>query len=326
MDKYPLISILIPIYNAQEFLASCLDSVCSQTYSNTEIICVDDGAVDASYTLLKKYAQKDSRIKVIRQDHLGVGAARNRCLSEAKGEFFAFVDADDSIVPYYLDTLFRVAVQSQADIVRCYWTEIVNGETKKVGCSSKRNLPITDGVSKRLLAGYYDSMVCGKLIKTSLITKNHLQFNEHGVCEDLSFTIFLFIFANKIVSIPDQLYVYCRDNTQSITKQNDRVIWGRLENLFYVSRILQQYGALLTEVSRPLCYLIIWHLGSLSKISGSQLEKNVLLVKQAFTLLEKLIPCCRGMRKVVYTIFLAVAEKLRGTPLYIWCKLFRIWC
>lgn len=322
-DKQPLISVLIPVYNAQKFLTSCLDSVCSQSYSNIEIICVDDGSTDASYNLLRQYAQQDSRIKVIHQTNLGVGAARNRCLSESKGDFFAFVDADDSIVPHYLETLFQVAVQLQADIVRCRWKEMVNGALKKAGCSSKRNLPIAEGISKRIMAGYYDSMVCGKLIKKSLVTQNHLQFNEHGVCEDLSFAILLFIFASRIVSITDQIYIYCRDNTQSITTHNDRVLWGRLENLFYVSRVLQQHNMLSSESCQTLCYLIIWHLASLRKVSQSQQEKNTLLVKQTFSSLTDLIPRCGGIRKAIYTTFLFVAKKLRGMPLYMWCKLFR---
>lgn len=323
IDKHPLISVLIPVYNAQKFLTFCLDSVCSQSYSNIEIICVDDGSADASFNLLKQYAQKDSRIKIFHQDNLGVGAARNRCLSESKGEFFAFVDADDSIVSTYVETLLRVAIQSRADIVRCCWKEVLNGETKKAGCSSKRNLPIADGISKRMMAGYYDSMVCGKLIKRKLITQNHLQFNEHGVCEDLSFAILLFIFANKIVSLSDQLYIYCRDNTQSITKHNDRVLWGRLENLFYVSQVLQQHNALSSEACQTLCYLIIWHLASLRKVSKFLRAKNMLLIEHSFVLLKKLIPCCNGVQKVIYTVFLFVAEGLRGNPLYIWCKLFR---
>lgn len=323
IDKRPLISVLIPVYNAQKFLTSCLDSVCSQSYSNIEIICVDDGSTDASFNLLKQYAQKDSRIQVFHQDNLGVGVTRNRCLSESKGEFVAFVEADDRIVPSYVETLLREATQFQADIVRCCWKEVLNGKTKKAGCSSKRNLPIGDGISKRMMAGYYDSMVWCKLIKRELITQNHLQFNEQVVCEDLSFAILLFIFANKIVSISDQLYIYCRDNTHSITKHNDRVLWGRLENLCYVAHVLQRHNALSSEACQTLCYLIIWHLASLRKVSKSQRNKNALLIEQSFALLKQLIPCCSGVRKIVYTVFLFIAEKLRGTFLYVWCKLFR---
>ena len=93
--SHDLISIIIPVYNVEHYLAECLDSVLAQTYKNLEIILVDDGSIDGSGQICDNYAGKDSRIKVIHQTNAGVSAARNKGLKVAKGEYIGFVDADD---------------------------------------------------------------------------------------------------------------------------------------------------------------------------------------------------------------------------------------
>ena len=89
------VSVIIPVYNAGHYLETCLDSVCAQAVRGLEIICIDDGSTDDSYTILKRYAQRDDRIRIISQVNSGPGSARNRGLREAMGEFVAFLDADD---------------------------------------------------------------------------------------------------------------------------------------------------------------------------------------------------------------------------------------
>lgn len=93
------VSVIIPVYNAGQYLETCLDSVCGQVIQELEIICIDDGSTDESSAILKRYSMKDNRIKIISQDNRGPGLARNRGLGEARGEFVAFMDADD----YYSD-------------------------------------------------------------------------------------------------------------------------------------------------------------------------------------------------------------------------------
>lgn len=112
------LSIIIPVYNAVKYLADCLDSVCAQTYTDFEVICIDDGSTDGSAETLDGYAAKDMRIKVVHQKNTGAWAARNAALEIARGEWIAFVDADDRICQEWFDAAMKLADSSGADIVR----------------------------------------------------------------------------------------------------------------------------------------------------------------------------------------------------------------
>lgn len=98
----PIVSVVIPVYNCEDYIGRCLDSILSQTFGNFEIVCVDDGSTDGSYNLIKMYAQKDKRIKAVSQSNRGVSATRNHGIEEATGDFITFIDADDFLNPGYL--------------------------------------------------------------------------------------------------------------------------------------------------------------------------------------------------------------------------------
>jgi glycosyltransferase involved in cell wall biosynthesis len=114
------ISVIIPVYKVEKYLPQCLDSVLAQTFSDFEALCVDDGSPDRCGEILAKYAQKDNRIKVIAQENQGVSAARNRAMKEAKGEYIAFLDADDMLAPSFLEKMSFVLEQdSEAQMSWC---------------------------------------------------------------------------------------------------------------------------------------------------------------------------------------------------------------
>lgn len=92
-----LVSIIIPIYNVESYLAQCLDSILGQSYKNIEVICIDDGSTDSSGAIAQQYANKDPRVRIITQANAGQSAARNRGLEQASGEYVAFIDSDDYI-------------------------------------------------------------------------------------------------------------------------------------------------------------------------------------------------------------------------------------
>lgn len=115
------ISVVVPIYNAGQYLQETLDSICGQTLGEMEIICVDDGSTDNSQEILRVMAEKDPRIKIIHQANAGPGAARNTGLRAASGEYLAFLDADDLYEPDMLSTLYSQAKQHHADVVMCLY-------------------------------------------------------------------------------------------------------------------------------------------------------------------------------------------------------------
>ncbi|WP_153045921.1 glycosyltransferase family 2 protein, partial [Streptococcus suis] len=96
MDQ-SLISVIVPVYNVKPYLARCLDSLLKQTHTNFELLLVNDGSKDGSAFILEEYAKKDSRIRVIHQENMGVSAARNRAIDEAKGSYITFIDSDDFV-------------------------------------------------------------------------------------------------------------------------------------------------------------------------------------------------------------------------------------
>ena len=113
----PKVSVIIPVYNTEKYLRECLDSVVNQTLRDIEIICVDDGSTDNSLAILREYETKDSRIKVLTQENINAGAARNKGLSEATGEFLSFLDSDDFFEPDAIERMYECAKSRNAEIV-----------------------------------------------------------------------------------------------------------------------------------------------------------------------------------------------------------------
>ena len=122
------VSVILPIYNEEKYLAQCLDSICGQTLKEIEIICVDDGSTDNSTHILKDYAKKDSRITLITQENQFAGAARNKGMACAVGKYLSFLDADDYYAPEMLEKMVKEAEENRADIVMCRYSQCYEGE------------------------------------------------------------------------------------------------------------------------------------------------------------------------------------------------------
>lgn len=114
-----MISVIIPIYNVEKYLSRCLDYVINQTYSDLEILLVNDGSTDSSGFICDEYAKKDSRIVVIHQENKGTSIARNRGLDRAKGEFIGFVDPDDVISVHFYEILYNTLIKTNSDLILC---------------------------------------------------------------------------------------------------------------------------------------------------------------------------------------------------------------
>ena len=113
----PKISIIIPVYNVEKYLAECLDSLINQTLKDIEILCIDDGSKDNSLEILNEYAAKDDRIKVFAQKNSGPGAARNLGIQHAKGEYLTFVDSDDWLKENAMEVVYNCAIEKNTDML-----------------------------------------------------------------------------------------------------------------------------------------------------------------------------------------------------------------
>ena len=209
----PKISVIVPVYNVEEYLKRSMDCLLNQTLKDIEIICIDDGSEDNSLAVLKEYAQKDSRFKIIALDkNYGAAYARNRGLEIATGEYLGFIDPDDAIDLNYYEELYKRAKQGDFDIVKCSRTTI-----RKTGEKTAR--AIQKKILKRGLLGFLYEWTCA-IYRHSIIKENNIKFPEDILkSED---TVFLnrVILKAKTISLVKNVfyYYYKRDKSLNSAK------------------------------------------------------------------------------------------------------------
>lgn len=199
--KKPLISVIIPVYGVEKYIAQCLESVINQTYKNLEIIVVNDGTKDRSAEIAKKYAAQDSRIKVYDFENGGISVARNRGLEIAIGDYISYIDSDDWLDTKMYETLLEAAMKNDADMVKCGIIE-TNGVTEdKITFS---DIKIINNEQNKAFENYFNgilwTVVWNGLYKKELAKK--IKFPDNVVYEDnYSSGMFLYL-AKKIVVMP----------------------------------------------------------------------------------------------------------------------------
>lgn len=207
------VSVIVPVFNAEQYLLQCLESISKQTLKEIEIISIDDGSTDCSKNILERYAEIEERMQIISQENHGVSFARNRGLEKASGEFVAFVDADDYIELDMLERLYKSAKKFDSDIV-VFSGDVVPGfsaETEWI----LRYLDVSAGYYK-----YFESDVlfketgtipfmCNKFYNRRFLEKFQLRFDENLVLgEDQAFQFSAFPCAKNILFLPDKFYHY----------------------------------------------------------------------------------------------------------------------
>lgn len=250
MKEQPLISVIIPVYNVERYLAQCLDSVINQTYSNLEIICVNDGSVDSSLTILQQYASNDARVRILEKKNAGVSGARNDGLACAQGSHIMFVDADDWIEPETCEKAIHGMVAYDADIVMwSYVSETESRSSQKVifpqttvfeeeEVKTKLHRRFIGAIGEELAHPELVDSLCpawGKLYKRSLIEKSGAKFidlAEIGSYEDGFFNLEVFGEAHKAVYLAEYLYHYRRDTSASVTSGYNPNLFNQWQRLY----------------------------------------------------------------------------------------------
>ena len=210
-----LVSIIVPVYKAEKYIHQCIDSLLAQTYSNIEVILVDDGSPDHCGKICDEYAAKDYRVKVIHQQNGGVSVARQTGIDHATGEYSIHADPDDWVNPNMIEELVTKAVADNADMVICdYISEGLYGQTY-----NSSNLPSclsTDDLIHRLLFQQLHGSCCNKLVKR--VYYNSVAFTPQHICiyEDLLYNVRLLRQNIKTSYLPKAFYHYRTSNTDSI--------------------------------------------------------------------------------------------------------------
>ena len=211
------VSVIIPVYNVQDYLARCIDSVVTQTHSNLEILLVDDGSTDLSAKMCDDYARHDRRITVIHKDNGGLSDARNAALDVMTGDYITFVDADDYVHPRFVELLLNAISTTGAPIAIAHWQELNDGDTPRNihGVDSQPTIFTRDEALKSI---FYQQQLnhsaCSRIFKASIF--NDVRFPKGMLYEDLAVILPIMKQVESVALIQPATYYYMR-RTGSIT-------------------------------------------------------------------------------------------------------------
>jgi len=225
-NKEILVSVIMPIYNAEKFLRETLDTVVNQTLKDIEIICVDDGSSDGTLAILQEYAKNDERMVIIEQANQYAGVARNNGLAQATGEYVIFWDADDLFELEALEKMYSRIVEDNADICVCGANQLDNSTQELIIRGIyliKEYLPAKRPFAKEDMPQYIfcfaNNVPWNKLYRREFVQENKLQFLDIRQAEDTYFVIMAMFFAQKITYVDEKLITYRSFNVSSLTGQ-----------------------------------------------------------------------------------------------------------
>ena len=218
--KYPLISVLVPVYGVEKFIARCAVSLFEQTYPNIEYVFVDDCGKDNSIQILKEvassYPNRIESVSIIRHEkNRGLAAARNTAVAAAHGEFVIHVDSDDYLDLSTIEILYKKQVEKDYDIVSCDFT-VISPEGDSF--TPTQDYQSKSDYIKAILRVQENTNIVSRLIKLSIYRDHNIKLDEYSkVSEDFQTTSRVFYYANKIAFIHEGLYKYSRENEGSLT-------------------------------------------------------------------------------------------------------------
>lgn len=217
------LSIIVPVYNVEKYLPKCLESLIKQTLKDIEIICVNDGSMDNSLAILKEFASKDSRIRIIDNQHQGVAKTRNTGIEQSTGEYIGFVDSDDYIDLDFFEKLYNSATKSNSDIAIASilkhknFFNIYNAKYTK----EETAITIQDKIKLCEDKKHFFFYAWNKIYHSGFIKENNIKFSEGQIYEDVMFAIKALYYSNKIISVYGTKYHYI-EHENSLTKYKDK--------------------------------------------------------------------------------------------------------
>lgn len=214
-----MVSIIVPIYQAENFIDKCISSIISQSYTNLEIILVDDGSTDNSLSICKSYADQDNRIILMHTDNCGGAHARNVGLKHAKGDYIAFVDADDYLEQGFIKVLLHYIEKYNADIAECGYYYVEKGEKSAIGVQGAEVLEFDTlhAMKEHVADRMCKQIVWNKLYKRDLI--RDIPFVEGKIIDDEFWTYRVIGKSKKIIHICQPLYNYVQHESSVMHKK-----------------------------------------------------------------------------------------------------------
>ncbi|WP_026558788.1 glycosyltransferase family 2 protein [Bacillus sp. J37] len=235
----PKVSVIVPVYNSENYISACIESILNQTYSKLEIIIVNDGSIDKSEQIIIEYLEKDNRIIYLYQENNGPSEARNKGILSSTGDYLVFIDSDDTVDKRYIEYLLKETIKLDADLVCCGYIDY-----SKYGVKNHTDFNINENVSLHA----FMEMVCkgtggvlwGKIFKSEIIVKNNLKMDGNlFMSEDLVFVLQYVSHCKVFAAVQEYLYNYNRLNQGSISSNisinyinNHIIVCEYLEEIF----------------------------------------------------------------------------------------------
>lgn len=249
MQQDILVSVIVPVYNVEEYLGRCVDSILSQTYENLEVILVDDGATDSSGRICDHYAAQDHRVKVVHKENGGLSSARNAGIDVACGEWLEFVDSDDWIEPDAVESMLQEALAHQVELVLGGRWDVsaATGEKKKGLCPKCREVISGVEMVRRIFRWQNcDSSACDKLFHKRLFRE--IRFPYGKVVEDVPVMYRIVLDAGRIAMLDKPIYnYYHRSGSISYTTVSERNFHFSEHTAVIYPYILKNYPQLKQE-------------------------------------------------------------------------------
>ena len=315
----PAISVIIPVYNAQDGIKRCVDSLLNQSFKNFEIILLNDGSKDNSLNILKEYELKYSFVRVIDKQNEGVAVTRNKGILLAEGDYTMFMDNDDFVDSDYIETFYQAIHEKKLDLVI--------GGYKRV--NQDNQIIFSQDIQQSEWSKYIIMAPWAKIYRTEFLKTNNLEFFDYSIGEDIIFNLAAYKTTDKIGLLDYKGYNWYYNN-QSISNTSQRGFSPKIDILVLFSKILD-----LGKPSELVVYYLkryyVWYLLFSGRSSSDQefiqqyirikewLKENKLI--STISPLSKKVQGERFQTKISLIVFLSI-EKLRLVPLFakIYCK------
>ncbi len=294
------ISVIVPIYNAEQYLEKCIDSIINQSYTNLEIILVNDGSTDNSGAICDEYAKRDSRIIVIHKENGGLSSARNAGLDIARGEYISFVDSDDWIEHDMLETLYNACVSNDAE-VSCGGRYDVYPRSTIVGlCPQKSECVSAVEMIRKLFASVEcDCSVCDKLFERSLFDK--IRFPIGQINEDEAIIYNLLNDVKSVAMVNKPLYNYFHRSSSISTSDFTERKLIYMENAIKIkSFVIEKYPELKYDAEVFYATKIFWFLTMIAESSKSARKKFKAVFEEKMAELSKIKHYLSKVNKIKY--------------------------
>lgn len=233
MSGDAVVSVIVPVYNVERYISKCLDSLCRQKYENIEVIVVDDSSPDESAKIVREYMEKDSRIRYIKRENGGLGAARNTGMKVSTGEYICFVDSDDWVSSDYVSRFMETLEKDKSDVVIANIRYVFPDGTERLRTPHIDEHEIISGkeaLSREFIGKQYRCHAPNKFCRRSLFVDNGIWFPEGKLYEDVFTTYKILLAATQVSVIPEYTYFYLQNRSGSI--MNTEIKLQRFTDMF----------------------------------------------------------------------------------------------